>query len=127
MSQPRLSEKIEKVLLDFKNFTPDVEGVVLVDMNGLPITSVLNNDSDDSHVSAMAAAMLGMGERIVGELSKGSLTRVLVQGEKGCVIFIGAGDEAMLTVLTNESAKLGIIFVDALLAAGNVSKILSAR
>ena len=76
MSQPKLSEKIEKVLLDFKNFTPDVEGVVLVDMNGLPITSVLTHDREDSHVSAMAAAMLGMGERIVGELDKGSLTRV---------------------------------------------------
>lgn len=127
MPTQTLAEKIEKILIDFRSVTPDVEGAVLVDMNGLPIISVLSDVIDDTNIAAMAAAMLTTGERTVNELKKGKLNRVLVQGENGYIIFSEAGKDAVLTVLTTKIAKLGIIFLDTNLAAIKIAKILSER
>ena len=127
MPSKTFAETIEKVLTDLKALTPDVEGAVLVDMNGLPITSVISDGVNDTIVAAMASAMLGMGERTVDELHKGKLHRVLVQAEKGYVVLVEAGQAAVLAVVTTERAKLGMIFVDANLAAVKVAKLLADR
>ncbi len=127
MPSKTFAEKIEEVLIDLRALTPDVEGAVLVDMNGLPITSVISDGVNDTIVAAMASAMLRMGERTVDELEKGRLHRVLVHAEKGYVILVEAGRDAVLAVVTTERAKLGMIFVDANLAADKVAKLLANR
>ena len=127
MSSKTFAEKIEEVLIDLRALTPDVEGAVLVDMNGLPITSVISDGVNDTLVAAMAAAMLRMGERTADELRKGKLHRVLVQSEKGYVVLVEAGRDAVLAVVTTERAKLGMVFVDANLAADRVAKLLADR
>ena len=88
---------------------------------------MLSSGVDDSHVAAMAAAILGIGGRVVEELQKGGLSRVLVQGEKGYILFVGAGKETVLTVLTTERAKLGMIFLDANRAAKKIAKLMTER
>ena len=127
MPSKTFAEKIEEVLIDLRALTPDVEGAVLVDLNGLPITSVISDGVNDTIVAAMASAMLRMGERTVDELEKGKLHRVLVQAEKGYVVLVEAGRDAVLAVVTTERAKLGMIFVDANLAADKVAKLLADR
>ena len=127
MPTKTFAEKIEEVLIDLRALTPDVEGAVLVDMNGLPITSVISDGVNDTIVAAMASAMLRMGERTVDELEKGRLHRVLVQAEKGYVVLVEAGLDAVLAVVTTERAKLGMIFVDASLAAEKVARLLANR
>ena len=127
MPSKTFAGKIEEVLVDLKALTPDVEGAVLVDMNGLPITSVISDGVNDTLVAAMASAMLRMGERTVDELHKGKLQRVLVQAEKGYVVLVEAGQDAVLAVVTTERAKLGMVFVDANLAAVKVAKLLADR
>jgi predicted regulator of Ras-like GTPase activity (Roadblock/LC7/MglB family) len=127
MPSKTFAAKIEEVLVDLRALTPDVEGAVLVDMNGLPITSVISDGVNDTIVAAMASAMLRMGERTVDELEKGKLHRVLVQAEKGYVVLVEAGRDAVLAVVTTERAKLGMVFVDANLAAVKVAKLLADR
>jgi hypothetical protein len=127
MPSKTFAEKIEEVLIDLRALTPDVEGAVLVDMNGLPITSVISDGVNDTIVAAMASAMLRMGERTVDELEKGRLHRVLVQAENGYVVLVEAGRDAVLAVVTTERAKLGMIFVDANLAAEKVATLLANR
>jgi predicted regulator of Ras-like GTPase activity (Roadblock/LC7/MglB family) len=127
MPSKTFAEKVEEVLIDLRALTPDVEGAVLVDMNGLPITSVISNGVNDTIIAAMASAMLRMGERTVDELEKGRLHRVLVQAEKGYVVLVEASRDAVLAVVTTERAKLGMIFVDANLAAEKVATLLANR
>ena len=127
MAALTFAEKIESVLKNLRTVTPDVEGAVLVDRDGLPIASVLASGVDDSHVAAMAAAMLGLGERVVEELVKGTLNRVLIQGDNGYILFVEAGKETVLTVLTTERAKLGMIFLDANRAARQIAHLMSER
>jgi len=60
----------------------------------------------------MSAAMLSLGERIAGELGRGYLDQVYIKGENGYVILMSIGEEAVLTVLAREQARLGLIFLD---------------
>ncbi|OQY25637.1 MAG: hypothetical protein B6I34_01780 [Anaerolineaceae bacterium 4572_32.1] len=41
-----------------------------------------------------------------------SVEQVYIRGEKGYVILMAVGEEAVLTVLAREQAKLGLLFLD---------------
>jgi len=63
-------------------------------------------------VSAMSAAMLSLGERIATELGRGGLEQVYIKGSSGYVILMSIGNQAVLTALAGENAKLGLILLD---------------
>jgi predicted regulator of Ras-like GTPase activity (Roadblock/LC7/MglB family) len=67
--------------------------------------------------------MLSLGERISNELGRGSLDQVYVKGEHGFVILMSVGEEAVLTVLAREQAKLGLIFLDMSRAVKELEKL----
>src|SRR5438552_14919824 len=89
-----------------------VEAAAIVSVDGLSMASSMPANIEEDRVSAMSAAMLSLGERIAGELGRGSLDQVYVKGQHGYVILMSVGDEAVLTVLAREQAKLGLIFLD---------------
>ena len=72
----------------------------------------------------MSAAMLSLGERIATELGRGSLEQVYVKGEKGYVVLMSVGEEAVLTALAREQAKLGLILLDMRRAAEDLSNLI---
>jgi len=99
-------------LRDLQATSPDIEASAIVSVDGLSIASALPQDVEEDRVSAMSAAMLSLGERIASELGRGSLDQVYIRGEKGFVILMSVGEEAVLTVLARERAKLGLLFLD---------------
>jgi hypothetical protein len=92
--------------------TPDVEASALVSVDGLIIASALPAGVEEDRVSAMSAAMLSLGDRIASELGRGILSQVYVKGDQGYVILMSVGEEAVLTVLAHQEAKLGLVFLD---------------
>jgi predicted regulator of Ras-like GTPase activity (Roadblock/LC7/MglB family) len=78
---------------------------------------------DEDRVSAMSAAMLSLGERIAGELGRGYLDQVFISGENGFVILMSVGEEAVLTVLAQRDARLGLIFLDMRRAVEELTRI----
>src|SRR5512137_1466353 len=111
-------------LRDLQASSPDIEASAVVSVDGLIIASALPQGVEEDRVSAMSAAMLSLGERIAGELGRGSLEQVYIKGEKGFVILTSVGQEAVLTVLANEQAKLGLVFLDMRRAAIDLSKLI---
>jgi hypothetical protein len=79
---------------------------------------------EEDRVSAMSAAMLSLGERIAGELGRGSLEQIYIKGDTGFVVLMSVGNDAVLTVLAREQAKLGLIFLDIRRAADDLSKLI---
>ena len=75
-------------------------------------------------MSAMSAAMLSLGERIASELGRGTLEQVYIKGEKGYVVLMSVGEEAVLTALAREQAKLGLIFLDMRRATQDLAKLI---
>lgn len=99
-------------LRDLQASSPDIEASAVVSVDGLSIASALPQGVEEDRVSAMSAAMLSLGERIANELGRGSLEQVYIKGEKGYVILMSVGQEAVLTALAREQARLGLIFLD---------------
>jgi predicted regulator of Ras-like GTPase activity (Roadblock/LC7/MglB family) len=111
-------------LRDLQISSPDIEAAAIVSVDGLPIASSLPQGVEEDRVSAMSAAMLSLGERIATELGRGMLDEVYVKGEKGYVILRAVGEEAVLTVLARQQAKLGLLFLDMRRAAEELAAIL---
>jgi len=104
--------------------TPDIEASAVVSVDGLIIASALPADVEEDRVSAMSAAMLSLGERIAGELGRGVMGQVYIRGAQGYVILSAVGDEAVLTVLARQDAKLGLVFLDMRRAAEDLTRLI---
>lgn len=124
MAERSRNERMIERLRELQTSSPDIEAAAIISVDGLPIASSLPQSVEEDRVSAMSAAMLSLGERIAGELKRGMLDEVYVRGEKGYVILRAVGEEAVLTVLARQQAKLGLLFLDMRRAAEELSTIL---
>ncbi|HUX76948.1 MAG TPA: roadblock/LC7 domain-containing protein [Anaerolineae bacterium] len=118
------SELMVDRLRDLQASTPDIQASAIVSVDGLIMASALPANVEEDRVSAMSAAMLSLGERIASELGRGVLNQVYVRGNHGYVLLTSVGEEAVLTVLAREGAKLGLIFLDMRRAAEDLTDLL---
>lgn len=117
------AEAMEKTLRNLVANTPDVEGAAIVSTDGLVLSSVLPAGTDEDRVSAMAAALLSLGERTSEELARGALEQVYVRGGNGYIVLMRAGEESVLEAIAGPSAKLGMVLLDMKRAAAELGKI----
>ncbi len=122
MAQSRTTRMIDR-LRELQVSTPDVEASAVVSVDGLTMASSLPAGVEEDRVAAMSAAMLSLGERIAGELGRGNLDQVYIRGERGYVLLMEVGEEAVLTVLAREQAKLGLLLLDMRRAARDLARI----
>lgn len=118
------SQQINSLVKQLTNTTPDLEGAALIDHDGLMIAAALASDVDEDSMAAMGAALLGLGERIVGELARGDFQMVMLRGTDGLVILVNAGDNGVLAALASKKAKLGLIFLDVQRTAEELGRLL---
>jgi predicted regulator of Ras-like GTPase activity (Roadblock/LC7/MglB family) len=89
-----------------------LEGASLVSADGLPISSVLKPGMEEDRIAAMSAAILSLGERVSEELAKGTLEQITIKGHDGYVILTGVGADAVMVVLADNNAKLGLLLME---------------
>lgn len=89
-----------------------LEGASLVSADGLPISSVLRPGMEEDRIAAMSAAILSLGERVSEELAKGTLEQITIKGRDGYVILTGVGTDAVMVVLADNNAKLGLLLME---------------
>ncbi len=122
MSQSR-SEQMVNRLRNLQASAPDIEASAVVSVDGLIIASALPQGAEEDRVSAMSAAMLSLGERIAGELGRGDLEQVYIKGSSGFIVLSSVGEDAVLTTLARQEAKLGLIFLEMRRAAEDLVKL----
>jgi predicted regulator of Ras-like GTPase activity (Roadblock/LC7/MglB family) len=122
LTKSRTEQMIER-LRDLQVSSPAVEAAAIVSVDGLSMASSMPAGVEEDRVAAMSAAMLSLGERIASELGRGSLEQVYIKGQKGYVILMAVGEEAVLTVLAREDAKLGLVFLDMGRAVTDLAKL----
>jgi uncharacterized protein len=109
------TDEMVRHLRELQRATPDIEASAVVSVDGLIMASSLPQNVEEDRVSAMSAAMLSLGERISGELGRGTLDQVFVRGEDGYVILMAIGHDAVLTAL-------GMVFLDMKRTATELSR-----
>lgn len=121
MTKSRTQLMVER-LRELQASSPDIEASAVVSIDGLTIAAALPQDVEEDRVSAMSASMLSLGERIASELGRGTLDQVYIKGINGYVVLMSVGEEAVLTVLAREQAKLGLLFLDMRRAAEDIQR-----
>ncbi len=122
MAKSRTDQMVDR-LRDLQASSGDIQGSAVVSVDGLIMASSLPAGVEEDRVSAMSAAMLSLGERIATELSRGTLDQVFIRGKSGYVVLMSVGQEAVLTVLAREQAKLGLIMLDMRRAAEDLGRL----
>lgn len=118
------TDNLNRVLRGLSTTTPDVEAAAIVDNDGLVLASSLPADMEEDSVAAMSAALLGISERISGELGRGDLEMTMIRGGTGYIVLTRAGEDSVLMVLTTKKAKLGLIFLDVKRTSAEIARIL---
>lgn len=114
---------LEIVLTDLKKIG-GVEATAAASRDGLLMKAIMPSGQRAETFAAMSATMLGAAETATTELKKGLPERVIVESEHGKLIVTGAGQKALLIVLTNPDAGLGLILVELEKAAEKVKGLL---
>jgi predicted regulator of Ras-like GTPase activity (Roadblock/LC7/MglB family) len=122
MAKSRSDQMVER-LRSMQAAAPDIEASAIVSVDGLIMASALQQGVEEDRVSAMSAAMLSLGERISGELGRGTLEQVYIKGDTGSIVLTSVGAEAVLTALARQEAKLGLIFLEMRRAAEDIVKL----
>jgi len=118
------TDLIVERLIELQAVTPDVEASAVVSIDGLTIAAALPANVEEDRVAAMSAAMLSLGERIAGELARGGLDEVYIHGTSGYVLIMSVGNDAVLTALAREEAKLGLVLLEMRRAVEDLRKMI---
>ena len=116
---------LQDELQNFVSGGSDVQGAALVSPDGLALASVLPGGMDEERTAAMSASMLSLGERIGRELARGSIDRIVVEGEKGYGVLVGCGADAVLLVLAGAGVKQGLLFLEIKRVVSKLSPLLA--
>lgn len=123
MDNSRTVRMVER-LRQLQGSALDVEASAVVSVDGLVMASALPDEVEEDRVSAMSAAMLSLGERISKELERGDLDEVYVHGDRGYILLMSAGQDAVLTLLAREKARLGLVLLEMRRAAEDIRKLI---
>jgi len=104
-------ELVDKLISELKK-AGGVEACAAVSRDGLLIRSSMQKEQFAESFAAMSATMLGAAETASTELGKGVPNRVIVESTQGRLIAVGAGPKALLVVIVNPEAGLGLILLE---------------
>ncbi len=100
---------LEELLKDIMDNIDGVKAAQLSADTGQPLASVLPSHTDDFRLAAMTAALCSLSERAIAEMDLGEFEQAYVQGKKGYLLILHAGEDQVLTVSTTKEVKLAPI------------------
>ena len=117
-------EKLDDVLTGLMH-VGQIKACGIVSKEGLLINSRTPPDVDARIFSALCSTIMGAAEAASGQMTTGVVAQISVKTEKGTIVLIPAGLKAILTLLTDPEAQLGLIFYEMETRAAQVEEILS--
>ena len=116
-------EKLDDVLTGLMQ-VGQIKACGVVSKEGLLINSRTPPDVDARIFSALCSTIMGAAEAASGQMTTGNVSQISVKTEKGTIVLLPAGLKAILTVLTEPEAQLGLIFFEVETRAVQVDEIL---
>ncbi len=116
-------ETLEKILKDINNIG-GVEASAVASRDGLLICSTISKKQHAETFVAMSATMIGAAEAATTEFGKGIPDRIIVESKTGRIIGTGAGQKALLLVMTKPDAGLGLVLIEMTKASEQIKQVL---
>ena len=108
-----IATQLDMILNDFERNVPHVQATAVVSTDGLVIASRLPTEVEEDRIGAMGAAILSISTRSGGELERGEMVRVLIEGTEGYILIRSVGEYAILVALIEKDVRLGLLFYEA--------------
>ena len=115
-------DKLIKLLKEMQK-VGDINGSIVVSRDGLVIAGNITEIDADTF-AAMSAAMQGAAETASIELKQGEVDQIIIETREGKIISTGAGEKAILVILTSRSINLGLALLEMGKTAEKISGIL---
>lgn len=106
-------EELQKDVETLRANVPELKGVVLASIEGVPIAHSLSNGADPQRIAAMAAAASSLGKRVSETLNVGALSEISLSGTDGQIFLYSAGIKAVLAVIGPTGSNAGLIHLEA--------------
>lgn len=100
------------------------QGIAVISRDGVVLAAELPAHLDRARLGAIAAGLLSLSGRSVGQLQRGDLQQTVIQGSEGKIIITHAGDKATLVALADTQLSLGMAFLEARETAQQVAELL---
>jgi hypothetical protein len=117
-------EDLLRITSGIRRSIPELHGVMIASIDGLALAHDFP-ESESEAVAAMAATALGLGQRISERAKVGGLLEAVVRGQYGYFVVYGAGDSAVLVMSGPTNANLGLMRIEARIAATQITQVLS--
>lgn len=125
--QDELRKKsLRSTLRALNTFSADIEASATISTDGIMLASVLSENTDHDRFGAMCASLLALADRAAQEIARGTLRQVLVEGEKGVMLLVYAGRDAVLAVAARPTVNLGMVFIEARKTAAKIEATMRA-
>ncbi len=122
---------LEEILKNLHQSVGGLQGTVVVSNEGFVVAAYAgegrvrsSNAVDSPQIAAMSAAIIALGERVLGRLAQGEIERILLDGTDGGIVVVPAGPEAAIAAMVKKDAKLGLVMQSVHRAAAEVYKVL---
>ncbi len=104
-------EALEKLRSELKEVvrSNNLDGLILADVEGLPLVSYLQEGMDEETLASAGAAIFTAGLMTVSDAQKRGLDQVVLHSPDGYIIYTQITDDYVLGLISPSDAKLGIL------------------
>jgi predicted regulator of Ras-like GTPase activity (Roadblock/LC7/MglB family) len=117
-------DTVKDCLDHLRDAIPELKGVLLASIEGLPVAHALSNDLEPNRIAAMTGAALKMGRRIAETTGNGDFNEIGFRGEEDMLFLYSTGSKAMLAVIAPTSSGVGLIHLEARDTANAIRELL---
>lgn len=117
------ADMLNKVLSGLE-LTGFVDASIIVSRDGLPMSSNVPENVTEESLAAIAAAMFKSSDSATVRLYMQKTDLIIIRCVEGNIVFMAAGDDAILGGMTGSDAGLGLLLAEMGSAVEKVIKIL---
>lgn len=123
--QSSKSGELSRIIASMHCGIPELHGVMIATNDGLAVAHDFP-DAEAERIAAMAATALGLGKRISERTSLGNLAEAVIRGDNGYLVVYAAGADAVLVLTGPIDSNLGLMRIEARMAAVNIKRVLGS-
>ena len=101
-----------EVLRVLRTESSGVEAAVLISSDAMPLASDLSDSFEEETLSATASALMAVGERVAGDLSRGDVDQLYLRGREGNLVVVKVNNDAILACMVDNQAKMGMTLLE---------------
>jgi len=105
-------QQMLETLKELRSDSNGVQAVVLISSDAMALASDMPDGMEEELMSATASSLIAAGERVAGELSRGSLDQVYLRGQEGDLVVVKVNDDALLACTVDKAAKMGMTLLE---------------